>query len=50
MDEKGKPIKIKDKIVKQWRVSSDDWTEMVLVRVAGSSNDLNASDTRYHKD
>ena len=50
MDGKGKPIKIKDKILKQCKVRVDDWAEMVMVRVAGSSNDLHASDARYHND
>ena len=48
MDRKGKPIKIKDKILKQCKVMADDWPEMV--RVAGSSNDMHASDARYHND
>ena len=50
MDEKSKQIKKKDKIVKQYKVMADDWAEMVMVRVAGSSNNLQPSDTRYHKD
>ena len=50
VDEKGKSIKIKDNILKQCMVRVDDWAEMVMVRVAGSSTDLHASDVRYHND
>ena len=50
MDEKGKPIKIKNIILKQCKVRAADWAETVTVRVAGSANDLHASDTRYHND
>ena len=48
MDGKGKPIKIKDKILKQCKVGADEWADMVMVGVAGSSNNLHASDARYH--
>ena len=50
VDEKGKPVKIKDKILKQCKVRADNWVDMVKARVVGSSSDLHASDTRYHKD
>ena len=33
MDEKGKQIKIRDKIVKQCKVMADDWAEIVVVVV-----------------
>ena len=45
-----KPIKIKDKILKQCKVKDDDWAEMVMVRVAGFSNDLHASGASYQND
>ena len=48
VDENGKPIKIKGKILKQCTVRADDWADMVMVCVAGSSNALHASDARYH--
>ena len=48
--EKSKPIKIKDKILKQYKARADDWAETVMVPVAGSSNDLHASDDNYHRD
>ena len=42
LDEKRKSIKMKDEILKQCMVRADDWAEMVMVHVAGSSNDLHA--------
>ena len=47
MEGNGKPIKIRQTL-KQCKVRADDWAEMV--HVAGSSNDLHASDARYHND
>ena len=50
VDENGKLIKIKDKIIKQCMVRADNWAYIVMVRVAGSSSYLPASEARYHMD
>lgn len=50
LDEMGKPVKAKDKIIAQCKVRADQWGEVVKARVMGSLSDLHASDARYHKD
>ena len=50
VDERGKHVTSKDRILKQCKVSADDWADVVMMRVTGAPSDLHASDARYHKD
>lgn len=50
VDEKGNPVKTKDRILKQCKARADQWAEVVMLRVTGAPSDLHASDARYHKD
>ena len=50
VDEKGRPLKTKDKILKQCELRSDHWVNLVALRIRGAVSDLHASDARYHKD
>ena len=49
-DENGKPVKAKDRILKQCASQGDEWANQVRLRVGGARSDLHASDARYHKD
>ena len=50
VDERGKRVTSKDRILKQYKVRADDWADVVMMRVTGPPSDLHASDARYHKD
>ena len=50
VDERGKHVTSKDRILKQCKVRADDWADVVKMRVTGAPNDLHASDARYHRD
>ena len=50
MDDRGKHLTSKDRILKQFKVRADDWADVVMMRVTGAPSQLHASDARYHKD
>ena len=50
VDERGKHVTSKDRILKLCKVRADDWADVVKMRVTGAPSDLHASDARYHKD
>ena len=50
VDERGKHVTSKDRILKQCKVRADDWADVVMLRVTGAPSDLHASDARCHKD
>ena len=50
VDEWGKHVTSKDRILKQCKVRADDCADVVMMRVTGAPSDLHASDARYHKD
>ena len=47
VDERGKNVTSKDRILKQCKVRADDWADVVMMRVTGAPSDLHASDARY---
>jgi len=50
VDERGKHVTSKDRILKQCKVRVDDWADVVVMRVTGAPSDLHTSDAIYHKD
>ena len=50
VDEKGHPVRTKDKILEQCQARGNQWAEAVRLRVIGAPYDLHASDARYHRD
>ena len=50
VDERGKHVSSKDRILKQCKIRADDWADVVLIRVTGILSDLLVSDARYYKD
>ena len=47
MDERGKHVTNKDRILKQCKVRADDLADVVMMRIIGAPSDLHASDARY---
>ena len=44
VDERGKHVASKDRILKQCKVRADDWADVVMMRVTGAPCDLHVSD------
>ena len=49
VDERGKHVTSKDRILKRCKVRADDWADVVMMRVTDAPSDLHTSDARYHK-
>ena len=47
VDERGKHVTNKDRILKQCKVRADNLADVVIMRVTGAPSDLHASDARY---